>query len=85
MAEADEDAAGFEFDPDQITELGDLAEAFVHEELDAELFAELDRAYLERLVDNAASEPPDDIDPDEYEAAIEVAELILDRLDAAGL
>jgi hypothetical protein len=83
MADADESAADFEFDPDQLTELGDLAEAFIHQEVDAALFDDLDREYLQRLVDHAGAEPPTGVDRDEYEAAIEVAELILDRMAAA--
>lgn len=83
MADADEGTADFEFDPDQLSELGDLAEAFIHEEVDAALFDDLDREYLERLVDSAEAEPPAGVNTDEYEAAIEVAELILDRMDAA--
>ena len=65
-----------------MTDLSELAEAFIHEEADAALFDELDRDYLERLVNSAESEPPADIDTEEYEAAIEVAELIVDRMDA---
>jgi hypothetical protein len=83
MAKTDRDAGGFEFDPDQLGELGELAEAFIHQEVDADFFDELDRDYLEQLVDSAESEPPADIDTEEYEAAIEVAELILGRMDAA--
>ena len=83
MAGTDGDEREFDFDPDQLNELGELAEAFIHEEVDADLFNELDREYLERLVAADASEPPADIDQEEYEAAIEVAELILDRMDAA--
>jgi len=82
MVVPEESSGKFEFDPDQLAELGELAEAFIHEEADAELFEELDRDYLERLVDTAAEEPPADIGQEEYEAAIEVAELILDRMDA---
>ena len=82
MAETDEDGGEFNFDPEQLTDLSELAEAFIHEEADAALFDELDRDYLERLVNSAESEPPADIDIEEYEAAIEVAELILDRMDA---
>ena len=81
MAESNEEAGKFEFDPDQLSELGDLAEAFIHEEVDADLFDELDRDYLEWLVSSAESELPEDVTK-EYEAAIEVAELILDRMDA---
>lgn len=83
MAKTDRDAGGFEFDPDQLGELGELAEAFIHQEVYADFFDELDRDYLEQLVDSAESEPPADIDTEEYEAAIEVAELILGRMDAA--
>jgi len=83
MGESDENAAQFDFDPDQLTNIGELAEAFIHEEVDAEFLDELDREYLERLVDTAAEEPPADIDREEYEAAIEVAGLILSRMDAA--
>ena len=84
MAETDGDEGEFDFDPDQLNELGELAEAFIHEEVDADLFNELDREYLERLVDTAAEEPPADIGQEEYRAAIEVAELILNRMDAAA-
>ena len=83
MAETDRDAGEFEFDPDQLGEISELAEAFIHKEVDADFFDELDRDYLEHLVDSAESEPPADIDTQEYEAAIEVAELILDRMDEA--
>ena len=82
MPETDEDAETFEFNPDQLTELGELAEAFIHEEADSEFFEELDRDYLVRLADTAAEEPPTDIGQEEYEAAIEVAELILDQTTA---
>ena len=83
MAETDNEAGEFEFDPEQLSEVGELAEAFIHEEVDAELFDELDRDYLEQLVNSARSEPPSEIPPEEYEAAIEVAELIIDRMDIA--
>ena len=82
MPETDEDAETFEFNPDQLTELGELAEAFIHEEADSEFFEELDRDYLVRLADTAAEEPPTDIGQEAYEAAIEVAELILDQTTA---
>ena len=82
MAKTDGDAGDFEFDPDQLDDLSKLADAFIHSEVDADFFDELDRDYLEQLVDSAESEPPADIDTEEYEAAIEVAELILDRMDA---
>lgn len=84
MVEIDEEASKFEFDREQLSELGELAEAFIHKEVDADFFDELDRDYLERLVESAASEPPADIDTEEYEAAIEVAELIVDRMAAAN-
>ena len=84
MVVPEENSGKFEFDPDQLAELGELAEAFIREEVDAELFEELDRDYLQRLVDTAAEEPPADIGQEEYEAAIEVAGLILDRMDAVG-
>jgi hypothetical protein len=83
MAETDNETGEFEFDPEQLSEVGELAEAFIHEEVDAELFDELDRDYLEQLVNSARSEPPSEIPPEEYEAAIEVAELIIDRMDVA--
>jgi len=82
MAKTNGDAGDFEFDPDQLSDLSKLAEAFIHAEVDADFFNELDRDYLEQLVDSAESEPPADIDTEEYEAAIEVAELIVDRMDA---
>jgi len=83
MAKTNGDAGDFEFDPDQLSDLSKLAEAFIHAEVDADFFNELDRDYLEQLVDSAESEPPADIDTEEYEAAIEVAELIVDRMDEA--
>ena len=83
MVETENNAGKFEFDADQLAELGELAEAFIHKEADAELFEELDRDYIQRLVDTAAEEPPTNIGQEEYEAAIEVAELILDQIDAA--
>ena len=83
MVKTDEEAGDFEFDPEQLGELGELAEAFIHQEVDTALFDKLDRDYLEQLVDSAESEPPADIDTEEYEAAIEVAELIVDRMDEA--
>jgi len=84
MAEPNENASDFEFDPDQLNRLGELAEAFIHEEVDADLFEELDHDYLEWLVDSTESGPPEDIETEEYDATIEVAELILDRMDAVG-
>ena len=81
MVVPEENSGKFEFDPDQLAELDELAEAFIREEVDAELFDKLDRDYLERLVDTAVEEPPTDIGQEEYEAAIEVAELILNRMD----
>ena len=83
MAKTNGDASDFEFDPDQLSDLSKLAEAFIHAEVDADFFNELDRDYLEQLLDSAESEPPADIDTQEYEAAIEVAELIVDRMDEA--
>ena len=83
MAETDNKGGEFEFDPDQLGEISELAEAFIHEEVDADFFDELDRDYLEQLVDSPDSGPPADIDTEEYEAAIEVAELIIDRMDVA--
>jgi hypothetical protein len=82
MTEPDESSVEFNFEPDQLTEIGELAEAFIHEEVDAGFLNELNPDYLERLVAHPDSKPPTDVDEDEYEAAIEVAELILDRMDA---
>lgn len=82
MAKSNGGTGDFEFDPDQLGDLSKLAKAFVHEEVDADFFDELDRDYLEWLVSSAESELPEDIGTEEYEVAIEVAELILDRMDA---
>ena len=84
MTKTDGATEVFNFDPDRLTDLSELAEAFIHEELDADLFEEFDREYLEQLVDGAESDPPADISQKVYEAAIEVAELILHRMDAAA-
>jgi len=83
MEEADKEVGDFEFEQAQIDDLSKLVEAFVDEELDAELLNEIDRDYVKGLVDGAGSESHTEIDPVEYEAAIEVAELILDLIDAA--
>ena len=83
MEEADKEVGDFEFKQAQVDDLSRLAEAFVDDELDAELLNEIDRDYLEGLVDSAGSESLAEDDPVEYEAAIEVAELILDLIDAA--
>ena len=82
MVETDEEVGGFKFDPEQFGDISELAEAFIRQEVDADLFDELDRDYLEQLVDNAESEPSAGIETKQYEAAIEVAELILGRMDA---
>ena len=42
MVVPEENSGKFEFDPDQLAELGELAEAFIHEEVDAEFFKQLD-------------------------------------------
>ena len=83
MEEADKEVGDFEFEQAQLDDLSRLAEAFIDEELDAELLNVVDRDYLERLVDSAGAESHTEIDPVEYEAAIEIAELILDLMDAA--
>jgi hypothetical protein len=82
MAKTGDEADDFEFDPDQLNEIGELAEAFIQKELDTELMANLDREYLNDLVDSMGTEQSSEIAPEEYEAAVEVAELILDRMDA---
>ena len=83
MEEADNKIEDFEFKQAKLDDLSRLAEAFIDEELDAELLNEVDRDYLERLVDSAGAESHTEIDPVQYEAAIEIAELILDLMDAA--
>jgi hypothetical protein len=82
MAEPDENSAEFDFEPDQLTNVGELAEAFIHQEVDTELLNELNPDYLERLVADHESESPAGVDENEYEAAIKVAELILELIDA---
>jgi len=46
MFETNEDVADFEFDPDQLSELGELAAAFILYVIDAELTDELHHDYL---------------------------------------
>jgi len=82
MFETNEDVADFEFDPDQLSELGELAAAFIHEELDAELMDELDHDYLEILVEQPDSAIPSDVGEQEQQAVLEIADLILQRTDA---
>ena len=84
MSEAIDEPGEFEFDPDQIDDIGELAEAFIDEELDADLLEEVDREELEALVEQATTDGEIDVGSDVYEAAIEVAELIVERMDAVG-
>ena len=82
MPETDEDAEEFDFDPNHLTELGELSEAFIHEEMDAELLDELDDDHLETLVEQPDATVPSDVGEKEQEAAVEIAHLILQRIDA---
>lgn len=82
MSEATDEPGDFEFDPDQLGDIGELAEAFIHEELDAELLDVIDRDDLEALIEQATIDGKIDVQSEAYEAAIEVAELIVDRMDA---
>ena len=82
MVETDEGADAFDFDPDQLAELGELSEAFIHEELDAELMDEVDFDYLETLVEQPESAIPADVGEQEQQAVVEIADLILQRIDA---
>ena len=82
MSEATDGPGDFEFDPDQLGDIGELAEAFIHEELDAELLDKIDREELEAVIEQATIDGKIDVQSEAYEAAIEVAELIVDRMDA---
>jgi hypothetical protein len=82
MSEVIDELDEFEFDPDQLHDIGELAEAFIHEELDADLLEGVDREELEALIEQATTGGEIDVESDVYEAAIEVAELILERMDA---
>jgi len=82
MSGATDEPSEFEFDPDQLDDIGELAEAFIDEELDADLLDEVDREELEALVEQATTDGEIDVESDVYEAAIEVAELIVERMDA---
>jgi len=82
MVETDEGVGNFDFDPDQLAELGELSEAFIHEELDAELMDEVDFDYLETLVEQPESAIPADVGEQEQQAVVEIADLILQRIDA---
>jgi hypothetical protein len=84
MSEAIDEPGEFEFDPDQLDDIGELAEAFIHEELDADLLDEVDREELEAVVEQATTDGEIDVESDAYEAAVEVAELIVERMDAVG-
>jgi hypothetical protein len=82
MSEATDEPGDFEFDPDQLGDIGELAEAFIHEELDAELLDKIDREELEAVIEQATIDGEINVESEAYEAAIEVAELIVDRMDA---
>ena len=82
MAETDEGSETFDFNPDQLAELGELSEAFIQEELDTKLMDELDYDYLETLVKQPDSVIPSDVGEQEKQAVVEIADLILQRIDA---
>jgi hypothetical protein len=81
MVETDEGVGDFDFDPDQLAELGELSEAFIHEELDVELMDKVDVDYIETLVEQPDSAIPSNIGEREHEAVVEIADLILQRID----
>jgi len=83
MSETGTETGPFEFDPEVVDQVDALAEAFVLEEFDEELLNDLDQEYLQRLVDLAETQGDTfDTDP-EFGAAVQVAELVLERLEAA--
>lgn len=83
MSKTGTETGAFEFDPEVVDQVDALAEAFILEEFDATLLNELDRDHLKRLVDlSDAHGTVLEADP-EYGAAIQVAELVLQRLEAA--
>lgn len=84
MPETDEGVEAFAFDPDRLTEPGELAEAFIDGELITELMDAVDYDYLETLVEQLDSAIPSDVDQKEQEAAVEIADLILQRIEARG-
>ncbi len=72
---------GFEFDPEQVDQIDKLAETFIEEEFDSTLLAQIDRDHLETLVERAETVDVTAIDEPAVAAAIEVAELVLERLE----
>ena len=77
-----DDTGAFEFDPEQTDPVEELAEAFIHEEFDAALLAEVDREALESLVARAEARADRSTDHLAEEAALEVARIVLARLEA---
>ena len=77
-----DDTGAFEFDPEQVDPVEELAEAFIHEEFDAALLAEIDREALESLVARAEARADRSTDDLAREAALEVARIVLARLEA---
>ena len=77
-----DDTGAFEFDPEQTDPVEELAEAFIHEEFDAALLAEVDREALESLVARAEARADRSTDDLAEEAALEVARIVLARLEA---
>jgi hypothetical protein len=77
-----DDTGAFEFDPEQTDPVEELAEAFIHEEFDAALLAEIDREALESLVARAEARADRSTDDLAEEAALEVARIVLARLEA---
>lgn len=77
-----DDPGAFEFNPEQTDPVEELAESFIHEEFDATLLAEIDREELEVLVAQADAMDDSETDDLAMEAALEVAETVLERLEA---
>jgi len=84
MVNLNEHEEEFEFESDPPSEFGELLEAFINEELDTEFMDELDYDYLEMLVEQPDSAIPSDVGEQVQQAVVEIADLILQRIDAQG-
>ena len=77
------DTGAFDFDP-TLVDMGDaLAEAFILEEIDPTLLAELDQEYLEVLAQQSPEALHMDVPEPVLAAAIQVAGMVVGRMEAA--
>lgn len=83
MTEPSVDTGAFEFDPTLVDRADAMAEAFILDELDPELLAELEQEYLAVLAQQSPEGLHMDVPEPVLAAAIQVAEMVVGRMEAA--